>query len=156
MKEAEDSSSGSPFLLLLSEFLIPKKVMQEVEDSSPSIPIPQRVFTITSRSNCQDYSCTYPCRIEHAGTVEKCRDKDSERDQGQPEAIASPEKVEREVKKTRGTSHLEKFEARALDGHHRDYILFLFTGLAHKCTLWLFSFFFLSDSMIMRHSPFAC
>ena len=62
--------------------------------------------------------------------VEKGRDKDRERDQGQPKARASLEKVEKEVKKTRGVSHLEKFEARAPDGHHKDYILLLFVGLA--------------------------
>ena len=41
--------------------------------------------------------------------VEKDRDSDRERDQGQLEARASPKNVEKEVKKTRGTSHLEKF-----------------------------------------------
>ena len=69
--------------------------------------------------------CTYPSGIEHAGTVEKGRDSDRERGQGQPGARASPEKVEKEVKKTRGTSHPEKFEARALDGHYKVYILFV-------------------------------
>ena len=39
-------------------------------------------------------------------------------------------KVEKEVKKTRGTSYSEKFEARAPDGHHKDCILLLFVGLA--------------------------
>ena len=67
--------------------------------------------------------------------VGKGRDSDRERDQGQPEARASPEKVEKKVKKVRGTSRPKKFEARALDGHHRDYILLLFVGLAHKSTL---------------------
>jgi len=62
--------------------------------------------------------------------VEKGRDKDRERDQGQLKARASLEKVEKEVKKTRGVSHLEKFEVRAPDGHHRDYILLFFVGLA--------------------------
>ena len=47
--------------------------------------------------------------------VEKGRDRDRERDQGQPEARASLEKVEKEVKKTRGASHLEKTEVRASD-----------------------------------------
>ena len=60
--------------------------------------------------------------------VEKGRDSDRERDQGQPKVRASPEKVYKEMKKTRITSHLEKFEARALDGHTRDYILLLFVG----------------------------
>ena len=67
--------------------------------------------------------------------VEKGRDSDRERDQGQPETRASPEKVTEEVKKTRGTSHLKKFEAKALDRYHRDYILLLFVGLACKSTL---------------------
>ena len=74
--------------------------------------------------------------------VEKGRDSDRERDQGQPEVRASLEKVEKEVKKTRGISHPEKFEARALDGHHRDYILLLFVGLARKSTLVCFLFSF--------------
>ena len=87
--------------------------------------------------------------------VEKGRDSDRERDQGQPEARASPEKVEKEVKKTRGTSHSEKFEAIAPNRHHKDYILLLFVGLARKSTLCLF-FFFLGDSRIVRHFPFAC
>ena len=79
--------------------------MKEVEDSSLYIPTLQRVYTTLSGSNNQDYSCTYPSRIEHASTVEKCSDKDRERDQGQPEARALPKKVEKEVKKTRGPSH---------------------------------------------------
>ena len=58
------------------------------------------------------------------------------------------------MKKTKGTSHPEKFEARAPDGHHRDYIFLLFVGLARKSTLVLF-FFFLSDSRIVSHSSFA-
>ena len=74
--------------------------------------------------------------------IEKCRDSDRERGQGQPEVRASPNKVEKEVKKTKGTSHPEKFEARAPDGHHRDYIFLLFVGLARKSTLVLFFFFF--------------
>ena len=60
----------------------------------------------------------------------------------QPEARASPKKVEKKVKKTKGTNHLEKFEARAPDGHHIDYILLLFVGIAHKSTLCLFTFSF--------------
>jgi len=52
----------------------------------------QRVFTIPSGSNNQDYSCTYPLGIEHVGMVEKGRDNDRERDQGQPKARASLEK----------------------------------------------------------------
>ena len=67
--------------------------------------------------------------------VENGRDSDRERGQGQPKARASPEKVEKQVKKTRETSLMEKFEARASDGHHRDYILLLFVGLARKSTL---------------------
>ena len=57
----------------------------------------------------------------------------------------------------RGRSHLEKFEARSLDKHHRDYILLLFVGLAHKSTLACFLFFFfLSDSRIVSHLPSVC
>ena len=98
-----------------------------------------KFFTILSGS----YLCTYPPGIENLGTVEKDRDSDRERGQGQPEARASPKKVEKEVKKTRGISHPKKFEARAPNGHHRDYILLLFVGLARKITLCLFSLFFL-------------
>ena len=75
--------------------------------------------------------------------VEKGKDSDRERDQGQLVARSSQEKVEKEVKKTRGTSHPKKFEARAPDGHYRNYILLLFVGLACKSTLiWFFFFFF--------------
>ena len=74
--------------------------------------------------------------------VEKDRDNDRKRDQGQPEERASPKKVMKEVKKIRGISCLEKFEVRAPDRHHRDYILLLFVGLAHKSTFVYFSFFF--------------
>ena len=74
--------------------------------------------------------CTYPLGIEHAGTVEKGRDRNKERDQAQPKARALPEKVEKEVKKTRRASQPEKFEERAPDGHHRGCILLLFVGLA--------------------------
>ena len=72
--------------------------------------------------------------------VEKDRDSDREIGQGQPEV--------------RGTSHLEKFQARAPDGHHRDYILLLCDGLARNSTFvyFLFSFFFFSDSRIVSHS----
>ena len=72
-------------------------------------------------------------------------------------ARALLEKVEKEVKKTRGISHSEKFEVRALDGHHRDYILLLFVGLARKSTLvcFFFVFSFLSDFRILSHLPFA-
>ena len=112
--------------------------------------------TIPSGFNNQDYSCTYPLRIEHAGMVEKGRDNDKERDQGQPTTRVSPEKVDKEVKKIRGTSHPKKFEAIASDKHHRDYILLLFVGLAHRSTLCLFSFFFLGDFRIMSHLSFAC
>ena len=73
--------------------------------------------------------------MEHADTVENGRKSDREREQGQPEVIASPKKVEKEAKKTRGTSYPKKFEARAPDGHHRDYILLFFVGLARKSTL---------------------
>ena len=73
----------------------------------------------------------------------KGRDSDRERGQGQPKAKALLEKVEKEVKKIRGTNHPEKFEARAPDGHHKDYILLLFVRLARKCTLVYFIFLFL-------------
>ena len=116
--------------------------MKEAKDSSLYIPTPQRVFTTPNGSNNQDYSCTYPLRIEHAGKVEKCRDGDGERDQGQLEARASPKKVEKEVKKTRGASHPEKFESRALDGHHRDCILLLVVRLARRVPLFVFLFLF--------------
>ena len=46
--------------------------------------------------------------------IRHCRDRD--RDQGQPETRASPEQVKME---TEDKYHLEKFKARALDGHHR-------------------------------------
>ena len=74
--------------------------------------------------------------------VEKGRDSDRERGQGQFKSRVSPYKVEKEVKKTRGTSHSEKFEARATNGHQRDYILLLFVGLARKSTLVCFIFLF--------------
>ena len=128
-----------------------------MEDSSPCTSTPQWVFTIPSGSKNQDYSCTYPLGVEHANTIENGRDSDRERDQGQPEARASPEKVEKEVKKTRWISHPEKFEARAPDGHHIDYIRLLFVGLARKSNLVCFFvfFFFFSDFRISRHSAFA-
>ena len=100
----------------------------------------------------QDYSCIYPLGIEHASTVEKGRDRDRERDQGK----SLTRKVEKEMKKMRGTSHPKKFEARASDGHHRDYILLLFVGLARRALLFVFLFSFLSDSRIVSHLPFAC
>ena len=56
--------------------------------------------------------------------VEKGRNRDRERDPSQPEARASPEKVEKEVKKTRRASHPKKFEVRAPNEHCRDYMLF--------------------------------
>ena len=141
MKEAEDSSpvnhtstllSASPFLLLLSKFLITK---QEAKDSSPYIHTLQRVFTTLSGSNNQDYLCTYPPGVEHSSTIKNGRDSDREKDQGQLEARASPEKIEKEAKKAKRTSHPEKFDAKALNGHHKDYILLLFVGLARKSTL---------------------
>ena len=116
--------------------------MKEAKDSSLYIPTPQRVFTTPNGSNNQDYSCTYPLRIEHAGKVEKCRDGDGERDQGQLKARASPKKVEKEVKKTRGVSHSEKFGAKALNGHHKDYILLLFVRLAQRVPFFVFLFLF--------------
>ena len=128
----------------------------EAEDFSSCTSTPQQVFTIPSGSNNQDYSCTYPSEVKHANTVEKGRDSNRERDQGQLRARASPKKVEKEVKKTRGTSRPEKFEARIPDGHHRDYILLMFIGLAYKSTLICFSFFFFNDSRIASHLPFAC
>ena len=63
--------------------------MKEAKDSSLYIPTPLRVFTSPSGPNNQNYSCIYPLGIEHAGMVEKGRDRDRERDQGQLEARAS-------------------------------------------------------------------
>ena len=116
--------------------------MKKAEDSSLYIPTPQQVFTTHSGSNNQDYLCTYPLGVEHAGMVEKGRDRDRERDQSQLEARASLEKVEKEVKKIRRTSHPEKFEASAPNGHHKDYILLLFARIACKSTLVCFPFSF--------------
>ena len=116
--------------------------MKKAEDSSLYIPTPQQVFTTHSGSNNQDYLCTYPLGVEHASMVEKGRDRDRERDQSQLEARASLEKVEKEVKKTRGMSHPKKFEARAPDGHHRDCIILLFVRLAQKAPLFVFLFLF--------------
>ena len=149
MKEAEESSlvnhaSTTPqrvhFYYSVSFSSLRKS--WKVEYSSLCISTPQLVFTISSGPNNQDYSCTYPLGIEHAGKVEKGRDSDRERHEGQLEAKASLEKVEKEVKKTRGTAHPEKFEARAPNGHHRDYIFLLFVGLACKSTLVCFPFLF--------------
>ena len=146
-----DSKDSSPFILLLTKFLIPKWVMRGKRF------LPKHIYSSASFHHLwwihnQDYSCTYPPGIEHEGTVEKGRDSDRELDQGQPEARATPEKVEKEVKKIRWKSHPEKFGARALDGHHRDYIILLFVGFARKSTFvrWvsskeypcLFFFFF--------------
>ena len=55
------------------------------------------------------------------------------------------------MKKTRGTTHPKKFEAKAPNGHHRDYILLLFIRLARKSTLVCFLF-----SFLVSHLPFAC
>ena len=55
------------------------------------------------------------------------------------------------MKKIRRTSHPEKFELRALDRHHIDYILLLFDGSARKSTL----FFFFLVTIALSHSPFA-
>ena len=87
--------------------------------------------------------------------AKKGRDSDREKGQGQLEARASLKKVEKEVKKIRGTSYPEKFKAKAPDGHNKGYILLLFVGLARKSTLVCFLFSF-SDSRIVSHSPFAC
>ena len=116
--------------------------MKEAEDSFLYIPTPQQVFTTPSGSNNQDYSSTYPSEIEHASMVEKGKDRDRERDQSQPEAKASLEKVEKEMKKTRGASHPEKFEARAPNGHHRDCIVSLSVRLARRPPLFVFLFLF--------------
>ena len=67
--------------------------------------------------------------------IQNGRNNDRERDQGQLEVGASPEKIEKAAKKAKGTSHPEKFKAKAPDGHHKDYILLLFVGLARKSTL---------------------
>ena len=91
--------------------------MKEAGDSSPYIPTLQWVFTTPNGSNNQDYLCTYTLGIEHAGTVKRGKDRDKETNQGQPETRALLEKVEKEMKKTRGVSHPEKFEARDPDRH---------------------------------------
>ena len=54
--------------------------MKEVEDSSLYISTPQQVFTTSNGSNNQDYSCICTPGIEHAGIIEKGRDRDRERD----------------------------------------------------------------------------
>ena len=87
--------------------------------------------------------------------AKKGRDSDREKGQGQPEARALLKKVEKEVKKIKGTSYLKKFKAKAPDGHNKGYILLLFVGLARKSALVCFLFSF-NDSGIVRHSPFAC
>ena len=46
------------------------------------------------------------------------------------------------MKKITGASHPEKFEARALNGHHRVYILLLFVGLVRRAPLFVFVFLF--------------
>jgi len=100
--------------LLLSEFIhITPQWVSHLQKSCERQKIPPHTylllsefFTIPSGS----YSCTYPSEIEHAGRIEKGRDSDRERGQGQSEARASPKKVEKEVKKTRGISHKEKFD----------------------------------------------
>ena len=69
---------------------------------------------------------------------------------------ARQKKVEKKEKKIRGTSHPEKFMARALDGLHRDYIFLLSVGLARKSILVCFLFFLFSEFRIVSHSPFAC
>ena len=131
------------YILLLSDsiHITPQQVFHlQTSHERQKIPpylLLNEFFTISSGSN----SCTYPPRIEHAGMVEKGRYSDRERGKGQPEARASPIKVEKEVKKTRGTSHPDKFEAKASDGHHRDYILLLFVGLTCKSALGCFLFF---------------
>ena len=67
MKEAEDSSlidhTSTKLHYSLVSFSSPSKSWKRQK-------IPQRVFTTPNGSNNQDYSCTYPLRIEHAGTVE--------------------------------------------------------------------------------------
>ena len=161
MKEAEDSSLVDHIsTVLLGKFLIPVQVLRGRRFLPMHTYSSMSFSTILCGSNNQDYSCTYPLGIEHVGMVEKGTDSERERDQGQPKAIASPEKIEKEVKKTRGIIHPKMFEARAQDGHHRDYILLLYIGLAHKSTLvyflFLFFFFFLSDSRIVSHLPFSC
>ena len=50
------------------------------------------------------------------------RGRDRDGDQGHPKPRASPKQVEIEMEDgylPRGASHPKKFEARALDGHHR-------------------------------------
>ena len=100
MKEAEDSSlvdHTSTLLLSKSIHITPQRVSHpqvshERQKFPPHAhPLLNEFFTIPSRS----YSYTYPPGIEQADTVEKGRDSDRERGQGQTEEMASPEKVEK-------------------------------------------------------------
>ena len=172
MKEAENSSPMDHTLLLNESIpTTPQWVSHpQVSHVRGRRFLPMHTYSSVSFHHPQwiqhqDYSCIYPLGIEHASTVEKGRDRDRERVQGQPKARASPKKVKKEMKKTRGMSHLKKLEAGGSDGHHRDCILLLFVGLAHKSTLvyylfiYLYLFFLLflfSDFRIVSYSPFAC
>ena len=96
MKEAKDSSLVDHISTqLLSKFLILVQVLRGRRFLPMHTYSLVSFSTIPCESNNQDYSCTYPLGIEHVGTVEKGRDSERERDQGQPEARASPEKDKR-------------------------------------------------------------
>ena len=153
MKEAKDSSSKSSayqegsrrffpsgshiyksyttpqqvlFYYTLVSFAFPSKSWKRQKIPPHAYLLLSKFSTTPNGSNDQHCSCIYPSGIENVGTVEKGRDRDRERVQGQPKARASPKKVKKEMKKTRGMSHLKKLEAGGSDGHHRDCILLLF------------------------------
>ena len=96
MKEAEDSSLVDHISTqLLSKFLILVQVLRGRRFLPMHTYSLVSFSTIPCESNNQYYSCTYPLGIEHVGTVEKGRDSERERDQGQPEARASLKKDKR-------------------------------------------------------------
>ena len=96
MKEAEDSSLVDHISTqLLSKFLILVQVLRGRRFLPMHTYSLVSFSTIPCESNNQDYSCTYPLAIKHVGTVEKGRDSERERDQGQPEARASLKKDKR-------------------------------------------------------------
>ena len=94
------------------------------------------------------------------------RGRDKDRDQGHPEARASPEKVKIEIEKTsiiQRHKPLEKFEVRAPNGHHR--YIYPFKLIIAPCLFgwWLrllaffilFYFILFFFKWLRTHSPFA-
>ena len=91
MKEVEDSSpmdhTSTKATLLLNDSIstTPQRVSHpQVSHESGRRFLPIHTYSLASfhhrsGSNNQDYSCTYPLGIEHAGMVEEGRDKDRER-----------------------------------------------------------------------------